>query len=335
MMMLDAKPLAKKNFRAVIIGCGQVAGGYDEYSSSDLVNTHAKAYQVAGTVDLFAASDIDSRKAAKFCATWQVPTFYSDVAEMLEKERPEIVSICTPISSHAALLELCLHHSCVKAVWCEKPLAGDVNKAAEIVLSYAEKGVVLAVNYSRRWDKRMIQIKDALQNKELGRIQKIIAYYTKGLCNNGSHAIDMLLYWFGKPDEIKVLRTVRDSNEADATVDACLMFGPVSAYVIGLNDIKYKLFEIQILGSEGRIDIQSGTQIEWFKTVGDLCFPADRKLERKVKYETLNDSNSMIVALDEIVGAVLHGGSVRSNGESALATLRICRQLVEHGIEKC
>ena len=333
--MFSEKQQGKKKLRAVIIGCGNVAGGYDENGDPDVVNTHAKAYQMGTNIDLIAVSDMVLQKAEKFCSIWHIPSYYRDATEMLTKEKPEIVSICTPTVTHADLLMLCLEHKCVQAVWCEKPITDNITRAEEIVNLYAKKNIVLAVNYSRRWDEKMLQIKTAIQNKEIGSIQKVVVYYTKGFLNNGSHAIDLLLDWFGKPDEIKTLRVQTCNSIADPTVDVYMVFDNTPVYLIGLDEIEYNIFEIHIIGKKGRIDIQSGIQIEWYKMSSDPNSQGEHKLVRDKRYFTLNDSNAMIVAVNEIAQVAVQGGSVRSSGESALDGLRLCYQIINRDINDC
>ena len=332
--MLNAEYNINRKLRAAIIGCGQVAGGYDEDAAPEIVNTHAKAYQLQPATELVAAADLDIPKARKFCTRWGIPAAYSDVAKMLAAGQPDIVSICTPDSTHVAMLEMCLDCPSIKAVWCEKPLATDVNEAEAIVSAYAQRGVVLAVNYTRRWNEQIQRIKRALQQHELGTIQKVIVYYTKGVCHNGSHAVDLLLDWFGQVSEMQVLGSHVDFVADDPTVDAHLVFGDISVYLLGLDEREYTLFEIDILGTLGRVKVKSSGQTEWFRRQPDPDFVGYRKLSLYYSDCITSDLQPMFLALQEIVHAALSGVRVRSNGKSALATLRVCRQLAEQAIGK-
>ena len=319
---------ASRRLRAAIIGCGQVAGGYDEKTGPEIVNTHAKAYQLHPGTDVVAAADLDVGKAREFAAHWGIPTAYGDAAQMLAAEHPDIVSICTPDRTHAAMLEMCLDCPTIRAVWCEKPLATDVDKAEASVSAYAQRGIVLAVNYQRRWDEEMQRIKGALQRHELGTIQKVIVYYTKGICHNGSHAVDLLLDWFGLPGEMRVLGSHVDFVADDPTVDARLLFGDVAVYLIGVDEREYSIFEIDILGTSGRVKVKSGgRETEWFQRRPDPRYEGYRELSLRSRDCRPSHAQPMSHALQEIVHAILSGLTVRSNGESALATLRVCRQL--------
>lgn len=332
--MLDAEQYPNQKLRAVIIGCGRVAGGYDEEAGPGIVNTHAKAYQLQPATELVAAADLDVQKARRFVARWGISAVYSDVAKMLSDEKPDIVSICTPDNTHSRMLEMCLDSRSIKAVWCEKPLADDVDKAEAIVRAYTHRGVVLAVNYTRRWDKELERIKIAIQQKELGTIQKVVVYYTKGICHNGSHAVDLFLDWFGQVTEMQVLGSHVDFVPDDPTVDARLLFGDIPVYLLGVDEKEYTLFEIHILGTLGRVNVKRGGGTEWFQRQPDSEFKGYRKLNLHDSHCLSNDVQPMAIALQEIVHVALSGGTVRSNGESALATLGVCRQLVMKAIKR-
>ena len=315
--------------RSAIIGCGQIAGGYDEQAGSDeAIRTHAKAYQLQPATELVAVADLDSRRAHEFSARWGDPAVFTDAAQMLATVGPDMVSICTPDNTHADLLELCLSYPSIKAVWCEKPLTTEVDRAEAIVSAYEQRGLVLAVNYQRRWDAEMQRIKRALQRGELGNIQKVVVYYTKGICHNGSHAVDLLLDWFGPPGEMQVLGSHLDFVADDPTVDARLLLGDVPVYLIGADAREYSIFEMHILGTLGRVNVKSaGRETEWFQRRPDPDLEGYQELSsRGIVYET-ETSRAMAHALQEIIQAIFTGQPVRSNGESALATLRVCQQL--------
>lgn len=326
---LDAESPPDRVLRSAIIGCGQIAGGYDEcLEPDDSVRTHAKAYQLQAATELVAVADQNDRRAHEFSVRWGAPAVYTDAAQMLAAVSPDLVSICSPEETHADLLELCLDSPSIKAVWCEKPLTTDVARSETIVQSYAERGPLLVVNYQRRWDSHMKRIKSALQRGELGTIQKVVVFYTKGVCHNGSHAVDLLIDWLGLPDEMIVFGSHVDFAADDPTVDARLLMGTVPVYLIGADATEYSIFEIQILGTLGRVNVtHSGCQTEWFQRQSVPQMPGYRELRSPgTVYET-DASNTIAHALDETIKAILTGEPVRSTGETALATQRVCQKL--------
>ena len=314
--------------RAAIIGCGQIAGRYDGQATSEEVRTHAKAYWLNPATKLVAVADRDGRRAHEFSVRWGNPAVYADVEQMLSAESLDIVSVCTPDDTHAVLLEMCINYPSIRAVWCEKPLTTDVGEAERIVSAYRQRGVVLAVNYQRRWDAKIERVKTSIQGGELGTIQKVVVYYTKGICHNGSHAVDLLLDWLGPPGEMQVLGSLVDFEDDDPTVDARLLLGDVPVYLIGVDERDYSIFEIHILGTSGRVNVKNfGREAEWCRLQPVTRLNSSPELDSQgTVYET-ELSMAMGHALKDIVHAVFNGERVRSNGETALATLRVCQQL--------
>jgi predicted dehydrogenase len=324
--------MCEGKLKSAIIGCGQIAGGYDEHAKDNQVHTHAKAYQQQKATRLTAAADQDYQRAREFSEHWGTEA-YEDAAEMLSSVKPEIVSICTPDNTHTEMLRLCLEYPSIKAVWCEKPLTTDIKSAEAIISDYVKKGVVLSVNYWMRWDTELGRIKDALQKGEAGNIQKVVVYYTKGICHNGSHAVDLILDWFGLPNEMQVFASQTDFTADDPTVDGRLLVNGVPIYLIGADSREYSIFEIDILGTLGRISIEiSGQKTKWFRRQPNGTFSGFQVLrpnpENNVSSK-LDPSSAITKALQEIIEAISTGKSVRSNGNTALATSMVCCELAE------
>ena len=86
--------------RAGIVGCGRIGCGFDDDPCRKYVSTHARAYLSTDGVELAALCDTDLSKGQRYGAKFGVSRLYSDYAQMFERERLNLVSICTPSSSH-------------------------------------------------------------------------------------------------------------------------------------------------------------------------------------------------------------------------------------------
>ena len=91
-----------------------------------------------------------------------VPHAYNDYREMLDKERPDAVHICTPNVSHYEMARYALEHGI--HVLCEKPLAYTPKEAAELVLLAKKTGLVNAVNLHCRYYPMVREMKEAIGN---------------------------------------------------------------------------------------------------------------------------------------------------------------------------
>ena len=247
--------------KCAIVGCGLIAGGYDD-KSSDKVRTHAKAFLEHPSCSLVGVCDNDEVKAKFFANTWGIPFSTTDVKSLLLKCKPDILSICTPTDTHLIIFELACRMG-VPVIWLEKPASSslqDVEKMMSIAKKYNTQ---VWVNYFRRYDAGFKKTKQMLT--EIGLIQHVQAYYTKGLLHNGSHLIDLLNWFFGEIIEIEI-----DNIEYDSlypSPNGVLKTDQVSISLKGLDYKKFELFELDIIGSNGRIQILDGGQKIIFENV--------------------------------------------------------------------
>ena len=99
-------------------------------------------------VSLVAAADRDANRLAAFKERFDPPygsqavSTYTDAAEMLAAERPDIVAIATNTVGRAELTALAVAHG-AKCVLTDKPMAHSLAEADLMVESCAEAGVPL------------------------------------------------------------------------------------------------------------------------------------------------------------------------------------------------
>ena len=177
---------------------------------------------------------------------------YSDPEEMFAAEQIDLVSICTPAPSHFSLLEVVLRHE-IKGVLIEKPLAQDLESAKAMLALNSGLGTKVAVNYIRRYPPVYRQAIADVQNGHLGNIQHVNILYTKGILNNGTHVLDLLRAFWGDPTYVKLV-SAGPSPAADPTLSAAVGFTEgFEARLTGVDGDAYNIFEMDIVGTEGRM----------------------------------------------------------------------------------
>jgi predicted dehydrogenase len=316
--------------KAAIIGCGWVAGGYDQHGSAPGVRTHAKAYALDERTELVAACDADPKRLQAFGEAWGVAHTYTDVRAMLQDVSPDIVSICTPDESHFDLLCLCLEFPCIRAVWCEKPLAKTSAGCADLVDSYRDASVVLLVNYMRSFCAQYQQLKGRLRSDEFGALLKIEVHYTKGIIHNGSHAMDLLIDWLGEPDSMHVSHAFVDHDAEDPTVDACLKFGEVPVYFMGLDEGSFSFFTLTLFTEKGVVSLEDfGRKLVVRAVDANPQKSGHKVLGEPVEYDT-KLSFAMADALSSLVEAV-QDERPEVNGYRAVRVLEVTESLAETG----
>ncbi len=328
---MRTKEKLSEEYRSSIIGCGLIAGGYDDNRLEGAVRTHALAYQLNSKTQLVSVVDVDTEKARIFAERWNAESWYENVTDMLRDERPDLVSICTPDNYHVDLLEHCLDAESVRGVWCEKPLATNTKDAGRLVSEFQKSGKTLLVNYPRGYASIMQSYKERLLSGEFGTVQKIIVYYTKGVIHNGSHALDLLMGWFGAPDSNQVIRGHIDYSTDDPTVDALIMFNDIPVYLMGLDEACYSQFEIDVFCSDARLSlVQNGTKAVLRKLRSDSGPGGNNYLSEKFIEEDTGADYAMSNVLDELLKSI-EGDCVLSNGSHVLDVLYVCEMLARKG----
>lgn len=254
-----------------IVGCGRIAGDYDTPASKK-VRTHAKAFQDNENCQLAGVCDIDIDRARKFGDTWNCPIVTDDVSELIEKSRPDLLSICSSTESHRSIFELACNLG-VSRIWLEKPAALSLDDVIYMKELAQENNVEVWVNYFRRYDKGFKKVKQEIT--ELGKIQQVQAFYTKGLRHNGSHLIDLIHWLFGKITGYTHHKILPDHDFP--SLSGIVDVDGLQIHLAALDYHCYELFEVDIIGSNGRIKIIDGGQKIIFETVVESKYYPDYK----------------------------------------------------------
>ena len=131
--------------------------------------------------------------------------FCTDIGKILEDDEVQGVVIATPVESHYALAGEVLRAG--KDVFVEKPLAGSVGEAEELVRLAKETGRVLMVGHTFKYSPSVRKIKQLIDDGELGEI-----YFLSSIRVNlgihrkdvnvvwdlAAHDFSMFLYWLGE-----------------------------------------------------------------------------------------------------------------------------------------
>ena len=106
-----------------------------------------------------AICDVDEKATAKYP---QIKA-YTDYKELLDKEKPDVVHICTPHYLHAEMAIYALERDI--NVLCEKPLCMNREEISAILKAEENSKAQLAVCFQNRYTPRNIYVKEYLKNK--------------------------------------------------------------------------------------------------------------------------------------------------------------------------
>ena len=203
--------------------------------------------------------DIDLFKVKKFAQTWDVKYFYNKIEDFLNHTNFDIISICTPTITHLNIYQKVIHYN-PKVIWLEKPSGQNSKEINKMILLNKSKSKIW-INYFRKFTREFIDLKKLLK---IGSLQKVTCYYTKGLQNNGSHLLDLIVFFlFGTINDVIVLDRKIHKNYID--VDLILKTNNVNIFVFSADHTSFEIFELDIIGKKGRIEIKkSGSQINFY-----------------------------------------------------------------------
>lgn len=192
--------MKRQNIKIAVIGCGRIS------------EAHLYAYSLMDNVDLVAVADVDE-KAAKSQAGKFNTKYYLNYKEMLDKEKPDGVSICLPTFLHKqAVLEAVRHKV---NILCEKPLAAVYSDAKEMVEKARQNNIFLMTGFCWRFHPPVVKIKEYIDQGKLGKILmfrlRFGGYKAKSshwsskketgggvLVDESCHAIDLFRYLVGE-----------------------------------------------------------------------------------------------------------------------------------------
>lgn len=247
----------------------------------------------------------------------------------------DVVSICSPTAFHHEHLAHALALR-PRVIFCEKPLTSDMTSAKRLAHVCRAHGVTLVVNYSRRWDPAVDELVAELNAGRWGTIRSVVGHYNKGVLNNGSHLIDLLLRLVGPMELVTTACTTFDFSEHDPTA-AVLLTARNDSLPVYLNpsharDFAY--FELEIVCELGVIRMQSGGK-EWLlrDAVPSTQLTGYRYLNPAHKLEG-RYLETMGRAIEEIYAHLEDGVPVTSSVEDALQVQALCVQMQKEANRK-
>ena len=365
--------------RLAIIGCGGMA------------RAHLNAYidlknQGIDIFDFVAMCDVDENRARDFaCTAAQTqngiqPNVYSDVSEMLDKESLNAADICGPHFLHHSLAICCFEAGLDVIV--EKPLAVTIRAGHKMIQSAKEHNRILATaEQVRRWvgprtvewminkEKMMGQprmffrqgIGGAADPENRLRDEPMVWRRNKltsggnGIIDGGVHYVDLLIYFFGEPDEIYarvdnlsqfqfpdaekhyVAQTVEDTALATITFESGVMGQWVSTsaapgHGMGYNSYHGSLGSIYSGGGypqEPELQLWDGSK----RQKEDLQRAYLESLSPEEKERLFPHSITEGVALEvyDFLDAVRHRRRPELDGVDGLKAQAVCNAIYESG----
>ena len=284
----------QKIYKAVIIGAGRIASGFDTPRTKEIL-THAHAVSEHSKFMLLGMSDIDTRRGEKEARKWGT-AFYDNTEKMLKEVKPDAIIIATPDHTHAKLLDK-VSRTKPKLIICEKPVLANMSEMSLIAKKVVSQKIPILVNFSRRFDSTVCEVRDALMKGKYGKVISAHCVYTNGILHNGSHALDLARFLFGDLLSATASYVVDDRSKKEPSVAGFATFKRCSKFSLTAGDERaYAIFEFDILTEKKYIRFENfGFDLVVQGVVPDPIFKGFRALGKKQHIKT-----GLVRAMEEL-----------------------------------
>lgn len=301
---------------------------------------HANTYQDNPQLDLIAIADLDSEQLESFGSAFDISPRrrYLDHREMLNNVDLDIVSISTPTHLHAKhVLDVAGSDAEIDVIWCEKPIATNVNDARQMVSVCDDENIELVINHTMRFLDEVVELRRLIQEDNLlGEIHTINVQWMRELLRLGTHAVDLLIYIFGErgsevmggylTGEIGVATKAEKAEEHIDEIDdagGAGMFRLTDETLVMLECTSPRATPrevIDILGSNGRLMLDyPNEELRFWRFEGSDYHETDIP---SVSWERLEEKNFKNVG-HHVVDLLNGDAENRSPGRDAIKSLEI------------
>ncbi|NMC78440.1 MAG: Gfo/Idh/MocA family oxidoreductase [Chloroflexi bacterium] len=321
--------------RVAVIGVGSMG------------KNHARVYSELPEAELVAVADENEANATSVGNTFGARG-YTDYRALLEKEKPEAVSIAVPTALHEtvalAALEAGAH------ILVEKPIAATLEEGQHIIEAARRYQRCLMVGHIVRFNPAIQLLKIKLQSGELGRIFQIFCRRAGPfparirdvgvVIDLAPHDVDIMRFLVEQdPDRVYAETAQRIHTEHEDLLFGMLHF---PSGITGALEINWltptKVREVLVLGERGLFRVDDLVQDLYFyenaQASGEL-WPTLRTIkgvsEGTLTRFTMQRYEPLKAELQAFLKAVRGQAAVPVTGEDGLAALRLALALVESG----
>lgn len=240
-----------RSYRVGIIGCGKRA------------RAHVPALLADERCKVVGLADVNIEAAAKMNADFGLDaTVYTDRAELLAKEAPDVVVTCLWTPLHLPVFRDCVQAG-VRAVLSEKPMAPTWGESLQIARLAEESGCLLTFCHQRRFAKGNIEARRLIEAGRFGKVLRMDLYSPPNLLDCGTHTFDQGLslnretpakWALGAVDATKTLNWFNVPSEGMAAGIIVFQNGVRANIQVGGPDADMPT-GVRVIGTEGFVEV--------------------------------------------------------------------------------
>jgi len=190
-------------YRTAILGCGGRSRG------------HARAYEHVSKGQIVAICDMEENLLNAFGDEFAIKSRYTDIHEMLDKEKPDLLHIVTRPALRAPLMTIAAEHK-VPAVIVEKPVAID-SEAFQAISELSEKSSTkFAVNHQLHFHPKCLELQRDVEEGRIGDVRFLEISARLNLLGQGTHILQLMFAFNGNATPTSVFGQVSGDKELDS-----------------------------------------------------------------------------------------------------------------------
>ncbi|GHO51066.1 Gfo/Idh/MocA family protein [Ktedonospora formicarum] len=238
---------------------------------------HARIFSAHPDIDFCAIVGRTEEKTKARAESFGV-RYYLDIDQMLEKEQPDLVSLCLPNQGHFQATLRVIEAGYPLLV--EKPLVFDLHEADTLLNEAARRSLFFAINFNHRYAQPVQLAKQAIEGGRLGELN--FATWRFGgegssdhphanLIETQCHGFDMLEFLCGPIDSIMAQMTNKTGAGYRSLVLALHFANDAVGSLVGSYDTSYSYpdtHRVEVNGDQGRITIEDTVRRYTFQAVG-------------------------------------------------------------------
>lgn len=246
--------------QAVLVG----TGGWAE--------THIRAYQQCQEVTLAGlCGHRNIERTRALAERYGIAAWSHELDELLDRIQPDILDIACNPHYRVEGVRAAAKRASVRLINLEKPMALTPSEAYEIERLCREQGKLLTVNHQKKFLPAWHKTKETLDAGTIGEVRFVRASCQGNLLEQGTHLVDMVLYFrdycpvswvMAQIDELEGLDK-EGASAPDAAlallcfeddVRAVMTFGSIGHTLPGETN-KWHQYVVEVYGSEGHIQV--------------------------------------------------------------------------------
>jgi len=140
--------------RVAIVGCGKMA------------DQHAEQIAVIPGCEIVGVCDKEELMARQLGERLNLPAYFTELQDLLDETKPDVVHITTPPQSHYPLGRLCLEAGC--HVYIEKPFTVDAPEAEQLISLSKQRDLKVTVGHNAQFTHAAIRMRQLVKQGYLG-----------------------------------------------------------------------------------------------------------------------------------------------------------------------